>query len=96
MAINIDRPAITGDKVVINADRPAITRDEIPTVEMDYDEERIYSFVCENEYITNSQACELLGLRSSRVREIFREMTEKNLLIAVGEKKTRRYIINQL
>lgn len=71
------------DKSPITADKPPINSLENSIIE----------YVKSNGSITNSEACEILGLKSSRVKEILRNMVSAKLLSAVGERKSRRYTL---
>ena len=81
IAIGID----TADKPPITADKPPIS----------YQQSQIIDYIKENGSISNAEACELLGLKPTRVKEILRELVGLEVLSAVGEKKNRRYIINK-
>ena len=74
------------------ADKPPITADKPP---ISYQQSQIIDYIKENGSISNAEACELLGLKPTRVKEILREMVGLEVLSAVGEKKNRRYIINK-
>ncbi|MBR6394436.1 MAG: putative DNA binding domain-containing protein [Ruminococcus sp.] len=76
-----------GDKAAISGDKTKSER--ISTQEHD-----ILQYIIKNGAISNAQACELLNLKSSRVREIFNSMLDKDLIDHVGEKKNRKYVIN--
>ena len=56
-------------------------------------EQDILQYIGENGSISNSQACELLNLKPSRIRAIFSTMLDKELIYPIGEKKSRKYII---
>ena len=74
------------------ADKPPITADKPP---ISYQQSQIIDYIKENGSISNAEACELLGLNPTRVKEILRELVGLEVLSAVGEKKNRRYIINK-
>ena len=72
------------------ADKPPITADKPP---ISYQQSQIIDYIKENGSISNAEACKLLGLKPTRVKEILRELVGLEVLSAVGEKKNRRYII---
>lgn len=74
------------------ADKPPITADKPP---INYQYSLILDYIKENDSISNSEACKILDLKPTRVKEILREMAEIGIISAVGEKKNRRYIINK-
>jgi len=53
----------------------------------------ILDYIKENSSISNSEACDILDLKPTRIKEILREMVENGLISAVGENKTRRYVL---
>lgn len=53
----------------------------------------ILAYIKENSSISNSEACDILDLKPTRIKEILREMVENGLISAVGENKTRRYVL---
>lgn len=80
-----DRVAISGDKVAISGDK----------TELNNKESEIVDYIKNNGRITNKEARELTKLLSSGVRKIFDVLTQKELIIAVGDKKSRYYILKQ-
>lgn len=52
----------------------------------------ILDYIKENGSISNAEACGLLGLKPTRVKEILREMVEIGMLSAISERKNRRYV----
>jgi len=52
---------------------------------------KILPYFREHEWITNSIACELSGLAEGSVKRFLRLLTDKNVLIAQGVRKARRY-----
>ena len=72
------------------ADKPTLTADKLP---INQQEQQILEYIKENMSITNAQACELLTLKASRVKELFRDMTSKGLIVPTGEKKSRKYLL---
>lgn len=78
---------------IATGDKPAITGDKSAIEILDDNESRICVFIKENESVTTSQVCELLGLKSSRAREILAKMAANGLIVPVGENRNRRYIL---
>ena len=72
------------------ADKPPITADKPPINNQHF---LILEYIKKNGSISNAEACKLLDLKPTRVKEIFREMVEIGKLVAVGEKKKRVYVI---
>ena len=71
---------ISTDKVPINTDNHLTERERL-----------ILEYVAIHGSITNQAACELLHLKDSSVKKLFAAMVKKGLLIAIGERKSRRY-----
>ena len=57
-------------------------------------QELIIKYVGEKGSIGNKEARELLGLADSTVKRVLKEMVKEELLIVEGERKTRRYLLN--
>ena len=55
--------------------------------------ERIIEFLNENEFITNAIVRQLLGLTKITTKRLLKKMVEENLLIALGERKARKYAL---
>lgn len=53
----------------------------------------ILKYIEQNGSITNSNACDLLGLKPARIRMIFKNMIIKRLIVAVGENRSRKYCL---
>ena len=75
---------VTADKAPITADKPPIN----------HQQSLILDYIKENGSISNTEACNILNLKPTRVKEILREMVDIGLLSAIGEKKNRRYLIS--
>ena len=73
----------SGDKVAIRSDKVAIRSDE--------NTQNILEYLKDNGSITNSTAQKLTSLSPSGVRRIFAKLVKQNVLIAVGDKKSRIY-----
>lgn len=82
----------SSDKVAISSDKVAISGDKI---ELNNKESEIVDYIKDNGRITNKEARELTKLSSSGVRKIFDVLVQKELIIAVGDKKSRYYILKQ-
>lgn len=75
---------------IVTADKPPITADKPP---INFQQSMILDYIKENSSISNSEACDILDLKPTRIKEILREMVENGLISAVGENKTRRYVL---
>ncbi len=82
----------SSDKVAISSDKVAISGDKI---QLNNKESEIVDYIKDNGRITNKEARELTKLSSSGVRKIFDVLAQKELIIAVGDKKSRYYILKQ-
>lgn len=87
-----DKVAISSDKVAISGDKVAISGEKI---ELSDNENRIIEYLKKNESITNKESRELSNLSSSGVRKIFDSLVQKRLIVPVGNKKSRYYILNE-
>ena len=87
-----DKPAETTGKPAETTDKPAETGDK-PKTSMQA--QRIIEYIKENGFITTLIACEILKLKSSRAKEIIKTMVDKDIIIAVGESRARKYILKQ-
>lgn len=76
---------------IVTADKPPITADKPP---INHQQSLILDYIKENGSISNTEACNILNLKPTRVKEILREMVDIGLLSAIGEKKNRRYLIS--
>lgn len=56
---------------------------------------RIIEFLDRNEFITNMIARELLELTDITAKRLLKKMVEDGILVAVGEKKSRKYIMSK-
>lgn len=66
-----------------------ISADKSP---INHQQELILEYIKANGSISNAEACTILGLKPTRVKEILREMVNNGLVSAVGERKNRRYL----
>ncbi len=85
MPVSGDKKAKSGDKMPVSGDKTLISDVKNLT-------DIIMSYIEENGSITNSQAQVLLGLKTTRVREIQKDLTEKKVLDMKGTNKGTRYI----
>jgi ATP-dependent DNA helicase RecG len=56
--------------------------------------DKILNYLQQNEYITTTIASELLGLSIQRARAILGKMAKKEMIIAEGANKNRKYRLN--
>ncbi len=94
-AINGDNGAINGDNGAINSDNGVINGDNRAIKNLDKREVIIYQYIIENGSVSNSQACELLGLKPPTVRKIFRKMIDKSIIYPTGGKRNRKYLLTK-
>lgn len=76
----------TGDKKVATN-----TGDKKLTAKAQQQREKILAYLEEQEEATAAQLCEVLGVKSSRIKQILQEMAADELILVVGEKKNRTY-----
>ena len=77
---NADKTPISADKVPISADKS-----------LSSNEGKVIEYLQSNQVITNKLVQELCGIKDTASKNLLRKMVEKELLIAVGEKKSREY-----
>lgn len=65
------------------------TTKSIP-INTDKREELILNFIHENGSISNKEACKLTGYKEATIKK----MVEHNIIVPVGEKKSRRYVLS--
>ncbi|MCH5138951.1 hypothetical protein JMF89_17435, partial [Clostridiaceae bacterium UIB06] len=82
----------SSDKVAISSDKVSISGDKI---ELNDSENKIIQYLKENESITNKESRVITNISSSGVRKVFDSLVQKNLIIPVGNKKSRYYILNE-
>ena len=72
---------ITGDdkKVTINSKKNAEQKN------------MIVIFIKEHGSVKNSELCDLLGVKSSRVKQLLRELIDEDILVANGGNRNRTY-----
>lgn len=73
------------------ADKKPIKADKKPI--KDERKEWIVQYVNKYGSITNKDARELLGLADSTTKRLLKEMAEENILVVVGERKSRKYLL---
>ncbi|MCT4617859.1 MAG: helix-turn-helix domain-containing protein [Marinisporobacter sp.] len=78
----------TRDKVAISSDKVAISSDKFNEKEL-----IILQYVKENGRITNAIARKITGLSSAGVRKVIAKLVNKDFLEAIGERKSRYYIL---
>lgn len=87
-----DKPAITGDKPPINADKTPINMEIIDDTNI---EESIVRYLENNEFITNKIVQKLFDLKDTKSKVILRTLVSKDILIAEGANRNRRYKLNK-
>lgn len=82
-------------KVIIkkkSSDKVAISSHKIG---LNDSENKIIEYLKKNRSITNKESRVITNLSSSGVRKIFDSLVQKKLIVAVGDKKSRYYILNE-
>lgn len=70
-----------------NADKTPISADK----SLSANEGKVIGYLQSNQAITNKLVQELCGIKDTASKNLLRKLVEKELLIAVGEKKSREY-----
>ena len=86
-----EKPIMT-DKISILTDKKPIKADKSQSVSSN--EIKILDFLKTNMSVTNSEVRSILNVSESTSKRLLGEMSKKGLLIAVGERKARKYILN--
>ncbi len=55
---------------------------------------RVMKYVEENGFITNAIVCELLCIEEGAAKRVITDLTQKGILVTIGEKKIRRDIMS--
>jgi len=77
-------------KEPMHADKlPLITVDKKPSITVD----KIIEFLMQNKEINNRLAREITGLSATRIREVFKDMCDKNIIVAHGSNRDRSYTL---
>ena len=84
-----DKTPISADKTPISADKTPISADKVLSV----NERKIIEYLETNTNITNKQVQELCNIKDTASKNLLRNMVKKELLIAMGYKKFRRYCL---
>lgn len=71
----------------------AISGDKVAIKNLSEQEKMIYYFIAENGSVSNAQACQLLNLKPSAARNIFRKMIDKSVIYPTGENRNRKYLL---
>ena len=56
-------------------------------------EQMILEYLAEHEFITSQIVCDLLNIASTTAKRVLKDMVDNGLLLAIGERKTRRYVL---
>ena len=57
--------------------------------------EIIIKYIFENGSITNKEARNLLGLADSTTKRILKEIVDEKILVVMGERKSRKYLLRR-
>jgi predicted HTH transcriptional regulator len=66
-----------------------ISVDKRPSITVD----KIIEFLMQNEQINNRQAREITGLSATRVRGVFKDMCDKDIIVPHGSNRDRFYTL---
>lgn len=88
----------SGDKVLITDDKSIQSVDSLREkygkgVELSEKEIRIIEYLGRNEFITNGIARDLLQIGTTAARNYLNGLVEKDILMASGERRGRRYVL---
>lgn len=94
--IEIPLEEISGLESADKTNESADKRDKPPINFVLEEQERlIIDYINKHGSITNANACETLGIKPTRAKEIFRAKVDKNILSAIGDRKARKYVLKQ-
>lgn len=82
------------DKRPILTDKKPIKYDKFESVNVSANEIKILDFLKTNMSVTNSEVRSILNVSESTSKRLLGEMSKKGLITAVGERKGRKYILN--
>lgn len=85
---NTDKTSTSADKVPISADKVPIKG---ANKTLSANEKKVIEYLKTNQAITNKLVQQLCGIKDTASKNLLRKLVEKELLIAVGEKKSREY-----
>ena len=75
----------SSDKVLISSDK----------IQLSDSENKIIQYLKKNESITNKESRAITNLSSSGVRKVFDSLVQKNLIVPIGDNKSRYYVLNE-
>ena len=88
-----------GKKVTVKSDGKKVTvknESKISSSKSEYQKNIITNFLKENETGKISDFEKILGVKTTRVKQLIYELIDSNTVIAVGNNKSRRYQLNKI
>jgi len=85
----------TVDKTVIPVDKTLIPVDRTVDKTLSENERKVLKYLKENGVIVSKTVKEITGLSATSSRDLMKKLTIKRLVVAVGEKKNRKYRLTQ-
>lgn len=88
---------MSGGKVMASGDKVAISNDKVAEnhgIMLTVHEEKIIGYLQKNKVITNAIAREIIDLSESGTRKVLKNMVEKQLLLATGKNRDRKYYLS--
>lgn len=76
------------EKVTIKSDDKKVTINSKKNAEQ---KNMIVIFIKEQGSVKNRELCDLLGVKSSRVKQLLRELIDEDILVAIGGNRNRTY-----
>ena len=64
-------------------------------IQLSDSENKIIQYLKKNESITNKESRDIKNLSSPGVRKVFDSLVQKDLIVPIGDKKSRYYILNE-
>ena len=70
-----------------------LERKSIETISFEFNPDKIGEYLKQNKNITNRQGREITGLSATRVKEVFKLLCDKNIIVAHGGNRDRFYTL---
>jgi len=83
------------DKTLIPADKTLIFVDRTVDKTLSENERKVLKYLKENGVIVSKTVKEITGISATLSRDLMKKLTIKRLVVAVGEKKNRKYRLTQ-
>lgn len=86
----IDKVLNSADKVPINANK---TREEHDKITLSSNGRKVLEYLQSNPMLTNKLVQELCGIKETASKNLLRKLVGRELIIPIGEKRTREYVL---